>query len=54
MKQNHPQAKKAGLTVRSNLRGGAYFSITLGVGGGAPGAPSTPATPSAEPNPVAA
>jgi len=46
-KKNHSQPKKsktAGLAVRTNLRGGAYFSITLGGGGGNPVIVPSPST----------
>lgn len=31
------EQKRAGLKVRTDIRAGAYFSITFGAGGGAPG-----------------
>ncbi len=43
MQTNRNQSqKRAGLKVRTDIRAGAYFSITFDVGGG-----STAATPSA-------
>jgi len=46
MKTNRSDKQKnAGLKVRTDIRAGAYFSITFGAGAGTPG--STPA-PAAE------
>lgn len=39
--------KRVGLKVRTNIRAGAYFSITFGAGSGAPGQSAAPA-PAAE------
>ena len=41
-KRNQNQ-KRAGLKVRTDIRAGAYFSITFGAGGGSPGAAPAPA-----------
>ncbi|MBP7961854.1 MAG: hypothetical protein KBG20_00240 [Caldilineaceae bacterium] len=35
--------KRAGLKVRTDIRAGAYFSVTFGAGGGTPGQPAAPA-----------
>ena len=45
---NQKQTEKhVGLKVRTDLRAGAYFSITFGAGSGTPGASSS-STPAAE------
>jgi len=44
--QKHTQ-KRVGLKVRTNIRAGAYFSITFGAGSGTSGQPTATA-PAAE------
>ena len=52
MKTNRNQ-KRAGLKVRTDIRAGAYFSITFGAGGGTPGAQAVPESTVVEVAPAA-
>lgn len=45
MQTNRNQSqKRVGLKVRTDIRAGAYFSITFGAGSGTPGAQAAPTT----------
>ena len=47
------EQKRAGLKVRTDIRAGAYFSITFGAGGGTPGAETAPTTTAVQVGPAA-